>query len=280
MNDKGRKSLLCPNCRRLISVDEPRCPYCGIAAPGSRWKNNPLTRGLSGDQLIRAIIYANIAMYVLSLVIQPRGMGLTMNPFRLLAPTSESVAVLGATGTWLGSIAANWRTLITASYLHGSVLHIFFNLFALYQLGPLIIQLYGPYRFMAIYTLSGAGGFLLSYFAHIYLTLGASASLCGLIGAALYYGKNRGGTFGQAVFRQVGGWALGLLLFGFLVPGINNWAHGGGMAAGALLALMLGYNEKRREDLVHRVLSGACLLITVLVLLWSILMGLRFLLRF
>ena len=277
MNDSGRNSQLCPNCRRLISTDEPRCPYCGLRAPGSRWKNNPLTRGLSGDQLIRAIIYANIAMYVFSLIIQPRAMGLTMNPFRLLAPTD--LRALGATGTWLGNILPHWWTLISASYLHGSVLHIFFNLFALYQLGPLVTQLYGSHRFLAIYTLSGAAGFLISYFANIYMTIGASASLCGLIGAALYYGKDRGGTFGQAIFRQVGGWAVGILLFGFLVPGINNWAHGGGIPAGALLALMLGYNEKRREDLFHRVLSGACLLITVLVLLWSIMMGFRYLLR-
>jgi rhomboid protease GluP len=278
VSNSGRKSQLCPNCRRLISVDEPRCPYCGLSAPGSRWKNNPLTRGLSGDQLIRAIIYANIALYLLSLVIQPRAMGLNMNPLRLLAPTNESVAALGATGTWLRSIAAYWWTLISASYLHGSIMHIFFNLFALYQIGPLIIQLYGAYRFMVIYTLSGAAGFLVSYYAGVYLTLGASASLCGLIGAALYYGKNRGGTYGQAVFRQIGGWAVGILLFGFLIPRINNWAHFGGFAAGILLAMALSYNEKRREDFLHRALSGFCLLITILILLWSIFRGLRFLL--
>jgi rhomboid protease GluP len=277
MNRPSRKSILCPNCRKLISEDEARCPFCGIQTPGSRWKNNLLTRGWgSGDNLIRIIIYVNIGMYLLSWLIHPRMLGAGLNPLRLFSPDQNTLAALGATGTLLMNRGGGWWTLLTANYLHGSILHIFFNMMALYQIGPLIAQMYGAYRFLAIYTLSGVIGFWISYIAGIPLTIGASAALCGLIGAALYYGKSRGGMFGQAVYKQVGGWALFILLFGFMVPGINNWAHIGGMAAGAATGLVLSYNERSRETLVHRMLAGGCMLATVLALAWGLFRGVLF----
>lgn len=271
--------MLCPNCRKLISTDETRCPYCGQASPGSRWRNTPLTRGWgSGEQLVKTILYVNIGMYILSLVINPRAMGITANPLAMLSPSYRSLLVLGATGTNMIGGYSGWWTLISANYLHGSALHIFFNLMALYQISPLITKLYGPYRYFIIYTASGICGFLVSYLAGIPLTIGASAALCGLIGASLYYGKSRGGLFGQAVYKQIGGWALFILLFGFLVQGVNNWAHIGGMAGGALFGLLLGYNEKSRENQVHRLLAGACMTVTAVILVFSVFRGAVFLL--
>jgi rhomboid protease GluP len=280
MNKPARNSILCPNCRKLISEDEARCPFCGIQTPGSRWKNNPLTRGWgSGETLVRVILYTNIGLYLFSLLLNPGRMGFGFNPLGLLAPDAESLRWLGAAGTWQMNHTDGWWTLLTASYLHGSALHIIFNLIALHQLSPLIAQLYGPYRFFTIYTLSGVAGFWISYLVGIPLTIGASAALCGLIGAALYYGKSRGGLFGQAIYKQIGGWALSILLFGFLVPGINNWAHIGGMAAGGLFGLLLGYDEKIRETVVHRLIAGACALATVLALFWGIVRGLLYWVR-
>jgi rhomboid protease GluP len=122
----------------------------------------------------------------------------------------------------------------------------------------------------AIYTLSGIFGFWVSYMAGVYLTIGASAALCGLIGAAIYFGKSRGGAYGQAIYKQVGAWAVGLLAFGFLVPGINNWGHMGGMVAGIGLGFLLGYRERKRETLTHKILSGGCAAITAAVLVWAV----------
>ena len=274
MQNSGRKSMLCPNCRRLISADEPRCPHCGLAAPGSRWKNNPLTRGWgSGDQLVRLIIYANIAMYLVSLMISGHIMGSGFNPLHMLSPSTRGLVWLGATGA-LMIRNVGWWTLISANYLHGGALHIFFNMVALYQIAPLITRLFGPYRFFAIYTLSGVGGFLVSYLIGTPITIGASAAICGLIGAALYYGKSRGGLFGESVFRQLGFWAVAILAFGFFMPQINNSAHIGGMVFGGLLAMALGYTEKSRESVGHRLLAGACMLLTLAVLLFALFRGL------
>jgi rhomboid protease GluP len=122
---------------------------------------------------------------------------------------------------------------------------------------------------LAIYTLGGVGGYVLSFYAGVRFTIGASAAVCSLIGAILYYGKSRGGVYGQNLYRQIGGWAISIFVFGLLVPGINNWGHGGGMIAGILLGLLLGYQEKSRENVKHKFLGVGCIVVTALVLAWS-----------
>jgi len=267
-----RKSILCPNCRRLISSYENRCPYCGIANPASPWKRGLLTNMLRDPfDMIQIIIYVNVALYIFALLLDISSLGMSMNPLVFLSPSNKSLFFLGATGTIPILQQHWWWTLVSASYLHGGLLHIFFNMMALRQLGPFVIHQYGVNRFFAIYTVTGIAGFFISFIAGIPFTIGASASICGLIGATLYYGKSRGGTFGQAVYRQVMGWVIGLALFGFLVPGINNWGHGGGIAAGILMGFLLGYTERHAESNHHRVLAIACVILTVIVLAWAIL---------
>jgi rhomboid protease GluP len=121
-----------------------------------------------------------------------------------------------------------------------------------------------------IYTLSGVGGYLVSYWAGVPFTIGASAAVLGLIGAALYYGKSRGGYFGQMIYRQVGGWAIGIFVFGFMVGGINNWAHAGGLLSGVLAGFILGYQERKEETFLHRLLAGICVAATLVVLILAV----------
>jgi rhomboid protease GluP len=268
--EKERRSILCPNCKKLISRDEPRCPHCGIANPGSWWKNNIGSRVFFGtDQLIRWIIYTNVLLYGISLLLYPQSFGLSANPFALLSPSNKGLLLLGATGTVPIDRLGRWWTIISANYLHGGILHILFNMIAFRQIAPLVLLEYGTNRMIILYTLSGASGFFVSYLAGIPFTIGASAAVCGLIGATLYYGKSRGGLYGQTIFKQIGGWALGIFLFGLLMPGINNWGHGGGILTGAVLGVILGYKERMKDRTFHKILSGACILITVLVLLWA-----------
>lgn len=267
--------LLCPACNRLISADEPTCPYCGLSAPGSRLRQAVWLRVFKdGNQLVSTLITANTIMYVLSLIMSRRGLHFSGNPLMFLAPDSQALLLLGATGAIPIDRLGHWWTLISASYLHGSILHILFNMIALRQISPLIITEYGTYRMVAIYTFSGMVGFLISYLAGVPVTIGASAAVCGLIGGALYFGKSRGGQYGRIIYRQVGSWALGIFLIGVMVPGINNWAHGGGMVAGALCGLILGYHERLRENRFHRLLGGLCLIVTAIVLLWAVFIAL------
>jgi rhomboid protease GluP len=279
MSFQQKNSMLCPGCRRLISRSEQRCPHCGISKPGSWLKTNKLAAAFSNpEQLLQMILYANIGMFVLSILINPGRSSFNFSPFAFLSPSNQSLLVLGSTGTVAISQMGRWWTLVSANYLHGGLLHIIFNMIALRQLGPLVCREFGAHRMFAIYTIGGVAGFFLSYLAGIRFTIGASASVCSLIGAILFYGKARGGVYGQAIYSQIGGWAIGIFVFGLMVPGINNWGHGGGMAAGAVLAYLLGYRERRRETPGHRLLGLFCGLVTVLVLAWACFNGFAFVL--
>jgi rhomboid protease GluP len=266
-----RQSILCPNCRKLISSSEAKCPYCGTSRPGSWYKNNAWTAGFRDPgQSVKYIIAINVAMYIISIMFNPRGAGLSMNPLTFLSPSNNSLFLLGATGTIPIDRYHRLWTLISASFLHGGILHIFFNMFAFYQLAPLVNREYGVYRMFAIYTLSGIFGFWVSYLAGVAFTIGASAAILGLIGAILYYGKSRGGVYGRALYKQVAVWTVLIFVFGLVVPGINNWGHAGGMLSGIVLGFLLGYQEKKRENLIHKMLAGACAVATIAVLIWAV----------
>lgn len=261
-------SLLCPNCRRLVSRDQERCPYCGLHHPGAPWNPSRLLALFANqDGLIPMITGASAVMYLLSLLLNPQGAGFSASPFDFLSPSNRSLLILGATGTVAIDQLHRWWTFIAATYLHGSLLHIIFNMIALRQIGPMVINEFGGYRMLVIYTVGGIAGFLLSYVVGIRFTVGASASICALIGAALFYGKSRGGFYGDQIYRQVGGWAISIGVFGLMVPGINNWAHGGGMAAGALLGYLLGYRDQTREQGLHKALGVGCAVLTAIILI-------------
>jgi len=269
---EGKKSMLCPNCRKLISTDEMVCPYCGLSKPGSRLNLRFLNLFSKGAfDIVKTIIYINIGFYIFSIFLNPYSLGISSNPLTFLSPSDRSLFLLGATGTIPIAEFGRWWTLVSASFLHGGILHIFFNMAALGQLGPFVLSEFGFNRFVVIYVLTGVSGFFLSYLAGIPFTIGASASICGLIGAILYYGKSRGGFYGEAIYRQAMGWIVGIVIFGLLIPGINNWAHGGGILSGIVLAFLMGYQEKRGETFFHRLLAMICILITITSSLWAIL---------
>lgn len=225
---------------------------------------------INQDYLVKYIIYVNAGMFIISLLISGRGVSLSLNPFTALAPSTNSLIFLGAAGTIPINQFHEWWSLIAANWLHGSLMHIVFNMIALIETAPLVIREYGMHRMFIIYTLSGIFGFYLSYLAGVMVTIGASAAICGLIGAALFFGKSRGGMFGRAVFRQTSTWVIFIFLFGLAIPDINNYGHGGGLAAGIFLGWLLGYNEKKKEKLLHMVLSFSCMILTAAILIWTV----------
>jgi len=261
--------MLCPRCRRLIGSNEDVCSWCGTSRANPWWKAMSWTRGTLGDEWpVQTIIAVNVVFYLLSLLMTGRH-DLSLNPLGFLSPDQRSLLLLGATGTIpIDQFGRTW-SLLSANYLHGGLLHIIFNLMALRQIAPWVSHEYGTSRMFVIYTMGGVCGYYVSYLAGIPFTIGASAAVCALIGSLLYYGRSRGGTYGAMVFREVWGWTVGLLLFGFIVPGINNWAHGGGIAGGMLFGWLLGYSERRRETPLHRYLALACGVATIGVLAWA-----------
>ena len=264
-----RNSILCPNCRKLISLDEPVCPYCGLKRPGLHATAGKLRNIVFAFEPVRAILYVNIAFYVLALLIDPRGIFMGGNPLGFLSPSNQSLLSLGASGTIPVYLYHNYWSVFAASFLHGGIFHILFNMMALYQLGPFVLREFGVHRFMNIYLLTGIVGFIVSVLAGVSFTIGASASVCGLIGAIIYYGKTRGGYYGEAIYKQALGWVVGLVIFGFIFTGINNWAHGGGLVSGLIAAYVMGYNDQKPESAWSKILAYVTIVITAAVLLWA-----------
>ncbi len=265
-----RNSILCPNCRKLISLDEPACPYCGLVRPGLHAKAGKLRNIFFMLGPVQTILYINIAFFVLSLLFDPRGIFMSGSPFSFLSPSDQGLFLLGGTGTYPVITFHRFWTLLTASFLHGGILHIVFNMMALYQLGPFVLREFGIHRFINIYVLTGIAGFAVSVLAGVRFTIGASASICGLIGAIIYFGKSRGGSYGEEIYKQSLGWVVGLIIFGFLFSGINNWAHGGGLLTGLLAAYLMGYNDQRMESAWSKIMAYACILATAGALIWAL----------
>jgi rhomboid protease GluP len=222
---------------------------------------------MGGDWLVKTIISVNVLFFAISLVVSAGKGGLG----GFLSPSQTSLMLLGATGTYPIDQFGRYWTLISANYLHGGILHIIFNLMALRQIAPWASNEYGASRMFSIYTLGGVIGYLVSYLAGVPVTIGASAAVCSLIGALLFYGKSRGGAYGSSVYREVSGWVISLFIFGMIFPGINNWGHGGGIIGGIIFGALLGYNERRRENYFDHALALLCGLATVAVLGWAVL---------
>src|SRR5437867_1424152 len=143
-------AILCPSCRKLISVDEKRCPYCGALRPGL-WGFGPALQQLLGrdPDLVHGIIVARIVMYIVSLAVDLPGAMQFRCPLSLLSPSGKALYVLGMTGR-VASLPQHWWTVLTAIYLHGGILHILLNMMSLRQLGPDAQDAFGPARFLVL----------------------------------------------------------------------------------------------------------------------------------
>lgn len=238
-------------------MDAAVCFYCGARRPGL-WGFGPLASRLIGRlDFAGAVTIACVIAYVASILLDPSAaLTVPRSPFGLLSPGDHALVRLGMTGE-VAMRMGWWWTLITAIYLHGSLLHIVFNLLWVRQLAPAVQELFGPARLVVIFTAGGVAGFVLSNFASGTWTIGASGAVFGLLGAMVAYGRTRGGTFGAAVLRQYGQWAILMFIFGFFMAGVNNWGHGGGFVGGYLAALVVGHGEHRSERGLDRMLALA-----------------------
>ena len=229
------------------------------------------------------VIGACVILYLAALLADPSGIASGFSLFGFLSPTAESLLLFGASGRYPVFVLHRWWTVFTAGWLHAGLLHIGFNMMSLRALAPAVAEFYGASRMIIIYTVAGVIGFTAStmggaYFPFIpflrpaQLTVGASASICGLLGALLYYGRRAGSSF---VGEQAKSWAIGLVVMGFLIPGIDNWAHLGGFAGGYLCSRILDPLKPERLD--HFLIALACLAVTAIAIIYSLIDGFRLL---
>ena len=287
-------SVVCRSCGSLVGVRDERCYSCGARNP-ALWGYAPLVRRLGGEDLgfTKIVLGGCIALFVVSLLFDPGAVREGGGLFGFLSPSGEGLFLLGASGVAPVIQYGRWWTVLSAGWLHGGILHIFFNLYWARMLIPLGARLYGPGRLVILYIVSSVGGFLLSTFASYGLllmmnagtpgagllarvlglagvTVGASAALMGMFGALVHYGK-RGGS--ADLSRWAWGYVIAILVIGVVFPFVDNWAHIGGFLTGWLGAKILDPMKPERLD--HLVVALVLLVLTVASIALSVATGLE-----
>ena len=202
--------------------------------------------------------------------------------FSFLAPNQYALRLFGMSGAVPVFEDGWWWTLLSATWLHGSLLHILFNVMWVRDLAPATADVIGASRTVIIYTVAGVCGFLLSSATGYFLgglpipllhgaafTMGASASIFGLLGALVHYGRTSGSSF---IHGQAMRYAVILFIFGLIMPGVDNYAHAGGFAGGYITSAF--FNPLTRERGDHMLAAVACLFATLLAILFSVVHGL------
>jgi rhomboid protease GluP len=231
-------------------------PYPSCQVPSAR------VRQTAGDKVPQprrwranvtwAILAVNLLVWVLDASSGPV-LGLltgTARPHLLLE--------LGAKRGDLIVLGETWR-LITPIFLHVGLLHLAFNSYAIYMIGPQIECFFGPHRFASIYLLSGVYGVLFSFAFSPAPSAGASGAIFGLIGtqAAFFYRYRN--AFGDRGRRQLYSTVLVIafnMVLTLTAPGIDIWGHIGGLIAGAFL----GWNLTPQYVLMRSEAGGVMLI--------------------
>lgn len=211
---------ICPDCMHSASVGF-QCPDC--VREGSR-SQRPLRTALGGRMrgdsalVTRTLIVINVVMFLLQKAV----------------PGLQSRLLLD-----VGAVASGeYYRLVTAAFLHGGVLHIFFNMYLLLLIGSQLEAALGRWRFTTLYLVSALGGSAASYLFNPvgYSALGASGAVFGLFGALFVVSRRLG-----ADVRGIT-WLIALnLVIGFVLPNIDWRAHVGGLLTGAVLAAAYAY---------------------------------------
>ena len=249
---------LCARCGQLVGTNEQQCSGCGA-------RKTERARPREGLDLFPLHIIQGLCvlLYVISILmnteaaLNPRGGLLSIG-----SPDGKALYLLGMTGGYAWS-QGYWWTLLSASFLHGGILHIFFNLSWLTTLGKIFGQLFGMYRLVVLYVATGITGFLLSNLMNNAPTIGASCSIFGIMGALITFSLRRGGEFGRQLRGQVWAWVIIGLVFGFVVEGVNNYGHIGGLVGGFAMGMILPAREGVAEESWMPTLAYALLVLSV-----------------
>ncbi|SDH14400.1 rhomboid family intramembrane serine protease [Desulfosporosinus hippei] len=202
---------------------------------------NWLRQVASGKDALSGFAKPNVENFKPFLTYVLFGINILVFILMTLAGGSENQSVLIAFGAKVNPLIQAgelWRFL-TSVFIHIGFLHLLFNLYALWSLGPICERNFGHWRFLVIYIMSGLGGSIASYFFSTALSAGASGAIFGLLGALLYYSLKR-----PSLWKSGLGMNLVIVIiinfgFGLTQPGIDNYAHLGGLIIGFLTTMLL-----------------------------------------
>ncbi|MEU3662544.1 rhomboid family intramembrane serine protease [Streptomyces sp. NPDC032940] len=248
---------ICPECMVNASVGF-HCPDCargtGGTGPGpAAVRPRTLAGGsIAADPRLvtKLLIGVNLALFLVQLSVGDR----FTNQFQMLGR-----AYVSFPGPVEGVAEGQWYRLLTAMFLHGSYMHILFNMLSLWWLGGPLEGALGRARYLALYFCSGLAGSALSYLIAEpnQPSLGASGAIFGLFGATAALVRRL-----NADMRPVVALLVINLVFTFTWPDIAWQAHIGGLVAGAAIGYAMLHAPRERRTLVQ---YGTCALVLVVV---------------
>src|SRR5271157_1257153 len=255
---------MCPHCRAFITNRDRVCPYCQetVGARAVELRDDSPIGGLIPQRNFTTvlILLVNFGFYAATVIA-------SMNAGNQNAVMSLDGATLFAFGAKYPAavLAGEYWRLVTAGFLHGGLIHIGMNSWAMFSLGAQVDEIYGTSRMLVIYFVSSVFGFALSTVFSASLSIGASAGICGLIGAMIALGMRHHNPIGDAVRGAYLRWAGMILVMGFVIPHIDNAAHIGGLAGGFGIAWIAGEPGRigSPTERLWRVAALLCILITV-----------------
>src|SRR6202167_6004867 len=214
---------------------------------------------------VTQVIFGICAAVFLGMVLASGSPLAFLNPMQEF-PTAETLQ-WGANAGAL-TISGEWWRLLTNVFVHGGLLHIAFNMWCLWNLGQLCESLYGRWTYAAIYLICGLGASLASAAWHPYVpSVGASGAIFGLAGALITALKL--GEFSvpraalSGTLRSLGAFVVYNLIFGFVLPGVDNTAHIGGLVTGLIVGALIALIAPQRDQGPRRV---AVFLVVILAL--------------
>lgn len=233
-----RQSKICRGCGRLYTPRgwlSSKCDECRAASPGDYMK----VRTMADIQAAsRAQISVTKFLVGACVAVQ---LGMLLQGISLMSPNGADLVRWGSNYAPLTLGPEPWR-LFTCMFVHVGLIHIALDMWCLFSLGELAEHLFGRVQFLMVYLLTGLAASLVSVTVHPGNSAGASGAIFGVAGALFAYLRVSGGNY-RSVLRHnagsIGSFIVYNLIFSFMIPGIDIFAHLGGLAAGIVMGALM-----------------------------------------
>ena len=240
---------LCPNCGTLVGATATKCYACGANVNfGVAAARKSIGRLLPADSPVTYVILGITCIwYAITFALTVRVSGGAQGPggtglsalMNMGGIDPRVLIALGGSLPWPNDFPFfPWR-MIMATLLHGSLIHIGFNMWVLMDVGPQLEELYGSARYLFVYFFTGIGAWMLSSYFVPVVSIGASGALMGLIGVMIAITTKRDGEHMRILRSSLIRWVLYIAVLGYFMGGVDNWAHGGGLVTGFIVGRLM-----------------------------------------
>ena len=127
---------------------------------------------------------------------------------------------------------------ISCMFLHGGLIHVVLNMYALYNIGPLVEEVYGKIKYLIVYFVAGITSSIFSFLFSDSVSIGASGAIFGLLGITLVFAVSEKEKIGKEFYKNILMVIVTNLILGFSIPNIDNFGHLGGLIGGAIVGIV------------------------------------------